>query len=192
LDVYLDKLLDIAQKNASLMWGNESFTIQYLKEIKQLTAANGYLTNGGRINIVGKKIVQQRILSKILAYQTLALLIDEARQVIEQQANLYTWKDPTGVKDDEIDGLTLVAHILRHLCPHHKVDMYAEIGKVKKLTVAQFDNDIHLFFDAMKSIKLQINQKDASAYTDDAFIRNLSFQLKDESLFRFQAQIYFS
>jgi hypothetical protein len=28
--------------------------------------------------------------------------------------------------------------------------------------VAQFDNDIHLFFDAMKTIKLQIDQKEAS------------------------------
>jgi hypothetical protein len=52
-----------------------------------------------------------------------------------------------------MDGLTIVALILQHLCPH----MYAVIGKAKKLTVAQFDNDIHLFFDAIKSIKLQIN-----------------------------------
>ena len=78
LDVYSDKLLDIAQKNASLIWGNEFFTIQNPKEIEQLTAANGYLTNGGCINIAGKKIVLQRILSKILAYQALALLTDEA------------------------------------------------------------------------------------------------------------------
>jgi hypothetical protein len=60
--------------------------------------------------------------------------------------------------------------------------MYAEIGKAKKLTVAQFDNDIHLFFDAMDSIKLKIYQKDSSAYTDDAFVRDLFIQLKAESL----------
>ncbi len=84
LDVYSDKLLDIAQRNDSLIWGNESFTDQYPKEIKELTAANGYLTTGGRINAAGKIIVQQRIPSKILAHQTLALLTDEARQVIEQ------------------------------------------------------------------------------------------------------------
>jgi hypothetical protein len=60
--------------------------------------------------------------------------------------------------------------------------MYAEFGKAKKLTVAQFDNDIHLFFIAMKSIKLQIDQKDSLAYTDDAFVRDLFLQLKDESL----------
>jgi hypothetical protein len=127
LDFYSDKLLDIAQRNASLIWGNELFTDQYPKEIEVLTAANGYLTPGGRINAAGKKIVQQRILSKILAHQTLVLLTD----VIKQQGNLYTWKDPTGVEDDEMDGLTLVALILWRLCPHHKVDMYAKIGKAK-------------------------------------------------------------
>jgi hypothetical protein len=60
--------------------------------------------------------------------------------------------------------------------------MYAEIRKAKKLMVAQLDNDIHLFFDAMKSIKLQIDQKNSSAYMDDAFVQDLFIQLKDESL----------
>ena len=182
LDVYSDKLLDVAQKNASLIWGNQSFTDQHPKAIEPLTQANGELTARGGLTTSGKKIVQQRILSKILAHQTLALLTDEARQVIEQQSDLYTWKDPTNVEDDEMDGLTIVALILRRLRPHHKVDMYAEIGKAKKLTVAQFDNDIHLFFDAMKTIKLQIDQKDSMAYTDDAFVRDIFLQLKDESL----------
>jgi hypothetical protein len=81
-----------------------------------------------------------------------------------------------------MDGLTIVALILWHLCPHHKVDMYVEIGIIKKLTVAQFNNDVHLFFDAMKSIKLQIDQKNPMAYTDDAFVCNIFLQLKDESL----------
>ena len=182
LDVYSDKLLDIAQKMASVIWGDQSFTDQNPKAIEELTQANGELTARGALTATGKKIIQQRILSKILAHQTLALLTDEARQVIEQQADLYTWKDPSGVEDDEMDGLTIVALILRRLRPHHKVDMYAEIGKAKKLTVAQFDNDIHLFFDAMKTFKLQIDQKDSMAYTDDAFVRDIFIQLKDETL----------
>jgi hypothetical protein len=81
-----------------------------------------------------------------------------------------------------MDGFIFVALILWHLCPHHKVDMYAEIGKATKLVVAQFGNNIYLFFNAMKSIKLQIDQKDSVAYADDAFIRDLFLQLKDESL----------
>ncbi len=45
----MDKLLVIAQENASLIWGNQSFTAQDSKEIFALTAANGNLShNGGR------------------------------------------------------------------------------------------------------------------------------------------------
>jgi hypothetical protein len=98
------------------------------------------------------------------------MLTNEACQVIERQSDFFTWKDPTGTEDKEMDGSTIVALILQCLHPHHKVNMYAEIGKAKKFTVAQFDNDIHLFLDAMKSIKLQIDQKDSLAYRDDAFV----------------------
>jgi hypothetical protein len=57
--------------------------------------------------------------------------------------------------------------------------VYAEIGKAKKLTVAQFGSNIHLFFDAMKSIKLQIDQKVSVAYTDDAIVRDSFLQPQD-------------
>jgi hypothetical protein len=60
--------------------------------------------------------------------------------------------------------------------------MYAKIGKVKKLTIAQHDNHVQLFFDAAKYIKLQIDQKDPSAYTEDAFIWDIFLQLKHESI----------
>jgi len=43
--------------------------------------------------------------------------------------------------------------------------MYSEITKVKKLTIAQYDNDVQLFFDAIKFSKLHIDQKDPTAYT---------------------------
>ena len=60
--------------------------------------------------------------------------------------------------------------------------MYAEITKVKKLTIAQYDNDVQLYFDAVQFLKLQIDQKDPSAYTADAYIRDLFLQLKHDSL----------
>jgi hypothetical protein len=112
LEVYLDKLLDIAQKNTSLIWGVQSFTDQNRKEIFELTAANGNLTNNGHLNTAGKKVIQQQFFSKILAHKTLAMLTDEACQVIEWQSDLFTWKDPTGTEDKEMDGLTNVALIL--------------------------------------------------------------------------------
>jgi hypothetical protein len=34
----------------------------------------------------------------------------------------------------------------------------------------------------MKTIKLQIDQKDLMAYTDDAFVRDIFIQLKDYTL----------
>ncbi len=73
----------------------------------------------------------------------MAMLSNESCQVIECQSDQFVWKDENGI-DEEMDGLTIVALILWCLCPHHKVDMYAEIVKIKKLTFAQFDNDVHL------------------------------------------------
>jgi hypothetical protein len=181
LEVYSDKLLEITQKHALLTWGDQSFTNQNPKVIRELTQADGHLTIAGRLTVIGKAIIQEQIYSKILAHQAMAMLSNKSHQVIEHQIDQFVWKDENGI-DEEMDGLTIVALILWRLCPHHKVDMYAEIWEIKKLTVAQFDNDIHLFFDAMKSIKLQIDQKDPMAYTDDTFVRDIFLQLKDESL----------
>ncbi len=84
------------------------------------------------------------------------MLTDDACKVIEHQSEEYTWKD-TNDLDKEIDGMTIVALILKCLCPHHKVDMYSKIGAVKKMTIAEFDIDINLFIDSIKSVKLQID-----------------------------------
>jgi hypothetical protein len=141
MDVYDDKLLELAQKHASLTWGNDSFTNQSPKVVSDLTAAGGHLTTTGRLTQTGKDIIQGRLHSKILAHQILSMLTDDARQVIERQLDKYTWSDSAGL-DEEMDGMTIVALILHRLRPHHKVDMYAEIGNIKKLTLAQYDNDV--------------------------------------------------
>jgi hypothetical protein len=60
--------------------------------------------------------------------------------------------------------------------------MYTEITKVKKLTIAQCDNNMQLYFDAVTFLKLHIDQKDPTVYTKDAFICNIFLQLKNESL----------
>jgi hypothetical protein len=60
--------------------------------------------------------------------------------------------------------------------------MYSEIGAVKKMTIAQFDNDINLFFDTIRSSKLQIDSKDPLVYTDDAFVHDIFAQLKNKIL----------
>jgi hypothetical protein len=69
LDAYSDQTLEIAQKNASITLGDESFTNQTLKIILNLTQANEQLTTAGRLTNAGKEIISWHILSKILAYQ---------------------------------------------------------------------------------------------------------------------------
>ena len=105
------------------MWGDESFTNQSPKSISDLSEANGHLTATGGLTQDGKDLIQGCIHSKILAYQILAMLIDGACRVIKHQAEKYTWKDLSGL-DEEMDGMSILALVIRCLRPHHKVDMY--------------------------------------------------------------------
>jgi hypothetical protein len=59
--------------------------------------------------------------------------------------------------------------------------MYYEIGAVKK-PIAQYNNDINLFFDSIRSVKLQINSKNPLAYTNDASVHEFFVQLMNEIL----------
>jgi hypothetical protein len=181
MDVYDDKLLKLAQKHASLTWSNDSFANQSPRVISDLTAAGGHLTTAGCLTQTGKDIIKGRLHSKILAHQILSMLTDDAHQVIKRQLDEYTWSDLARL-DEEMDGMTIVALILRRLRPHHKVDMYAEIGNVKKLTLAQYDNNAHLFCNAINSKKLAIDMKDPTAYTDDSLVQDLFQAFKHDSL----------
>jgi hypothetical protein len=80
-----------------------------------------------------------RLHSKIFAYQILSMFSDDACKVIEHQSEEYIWTDASGL-DEEMDGMTILALVLRCLWPHHKVDMNSEIGAVKKMTIVQYDN----------------------------------------------------
>ncbi len=60
--------------------------------------------------------------------------------------------------------------------------MYSEIGAMKQMTIVQYDNDINLFFDSVKSVNLQIDSKDPMTYLDQAFVRDIFVQLKNELL----------
>jgi hypothetical protein len=114
-------------------------------------------------------------------HHLLKLLTDSAHQAIEQQSSIYTWISQSGNKE-EVDGLTILALILARIFSNFKVDMYAEIPKMKKLTIAQHDNNVQLYFDAVQFLKLQIDQKDPNAYTEDAYIRDIFIHLKHDSL----------
>ncbi len=179
LEKYSDDTVSLAQKHASLTWGDHSFTVMATNTIGVLTAANGFLTAGGALTDDGKELVLELMHSKILAHQLLEILTESACQAIEQQSALYTW---TSGREEELDGLTSLALVLAQICPNYKVDMFSEIAKAKKLSISQYDNDVQLYFDAITFLKLQIDQKDSTAYTEDAFIRDIFLQIKNESL----------
>jgi len=182
LEIYSDKLLKISQKNSSMTWGNGTFTVQSPRVIHKLTQANSELTSTTKkLTANGKDVIQKRRHSKIFATQIMAMLSDDACKVIERQFEEYTWYDNTG-PDEELDGQIILALILKRLRPHYKVDMYSEIGTIKKMTVAQFDNDINLFCDSIKSVKLQIDSKDPNAHTDEAFVHDIFVQIKNKLL----------
>jgi hypothetical protein len=114
-------------------------------------------------------VIPNNLYSKILAFQNLAMLSDDVCKVIERESEEYTWKDMNGL-NEEMGGMTITALTLQCLQPHHKVDMYSKIGAVKKMTLAQYDNDINLFFDSTKTVKHQIDSKNPMVYTDNAFV----------------------
>jgi hypothetical protein len=60
--------------------------------------------------------------------------------------------------------------------------MYLEIDKLKKETLKQYDNNVDLYFDSVRYHKLQIDQKNPAAYTDDQFVRDILKQLKGKQL----------
>ena len=179
LERYSDDNVTLARQHASLTWGDRSFTVMATNTIAALTAANGFLDAAGALTDDGKELVLERMHSKFLAHHILELLTDSGRQAIEQQSALFTWSSG---RDFEIDGLTVLALVLARIRPNFKVDMFTEIAKAKKLSISQYDNDVQLYFDAIKFLKLQIDQKDSTAYTEDAFIRDLFCQLKHDSL----------
>jgi hypothetical protein len=181
LEHYSDENIKLACKHASLTWGDCSFMIMASNTIELLTVANSGLAHAGTLMDNGKEFVFNRMHSKFLGHQIMELLTDLACQAIEQHSDFYTWGSQNRRKE-EVDGLTLLALILAHIRPNFKVNMYTEITKVKKLTIAQHDNDVQLLFDVIKYLKLHNNQKDPTVYTEDAFIQDIIIQLKQDSL----------
>jgi hypothetical protein len=53
---YSDENVELAQKHASLIWGNRSFMVS-TTAIDQLTAANGFLDGRGALNAARKQLV---------------------------------------------------------------------------------------------------------------------------------------
>jgi hypothetical protein len=119
LENYSSDNLNIALINASVIWGDESFTAQMPQEIRQMTIANGLAMTPANLkpSPMGEVVQLQRMHSKFMAHQLMSLLTPTARQTVEQLKKLYTWVTPDG-KEEEMDGLTILAIILNRIRPH--------------------------------------------------------------------------
>ena len=76
--------------------------------------ANGGLVRAGTLSDEGKELVLEQMHSKFLGHQIMEFLTPSARQAIEQHVNLYTWVSQNE-REEEVDGLTLLAKILAHI-----------------------------------------------------------------------------
>ena len=180
LEHYSADNIDNCQKFASLLWGDQSFTAQPVQTIRTLTVATGHLTNHvpSRLTQAGRNAMRDRMHSKMMAHQVLALLSKSACASIELHRKKYTWRSQDG-REVEMDGPTIVALIMSRLKPHYKVDMFTEIAALKKITLGDHKNNVQAFFDDIKEKKILIDQKDPTAYTDQAFLRDIFAQLKE-------------
>jgi len=114
LEHYSDENIVLACKHALLTWGDCLFTIMALNTIEPLTVANGGLVRAGTLSDKGKELVLERMHSKFLGHQIMELFTPSAHQAIEQHTNLYTWVSQNE-RDEEVDGLTLLAIILARI-----------------------------------------------------------------------------
>ncbi len=99
--------------------------MQTPQAIKEITIANGLAMTPTNLKPtkLGEVLQLTRMHSKFMAHQLMSLLTPTACQAVEQHMGLYTWCTPDG-KEEEMDGLTILAIVLNRIRPHYKVNMY--------------------------------------------------------------------
>ena len=112
IENYSSDNLKIAMINASVTWGDNSFTLQMPQMINEMTIANGLAMTPTNLkpSKSGEILQLTRMHSKFMAHQVMALLTPTACQAVQQLKGLYTWCTPDG-KEDEMDGPTVLAII---------------------------------------------------------------------------------
>ena len=176
LENFCDKNIDFARKFATITWGNDEWTTTSPMNIRPLR--NQVEIVGGNITNRGKDLMRDRMHSKFLAVQVLALLDDDAQEALQLDRALFTWTSADG-RDTELCGVTILAIVMSRLKPHYKVDLFAEVEKIKAINLAQFGTNLLEYFDAVKQSKKLIDSKSKKMYSDDMFLQDLFKQLKN-------------
>ena len=178
LESFSDENVDHARKMATVTWGDSSFVSDGPMTIDPFSVASGTITNHvpPRYTPEGKLLFRDRLQSKICAFQVMQLFDEEGQRTLEIEKDLFTWTSADG-RESERDGISLVALILSRIKPHFHVDMWAEMKKIKELTLKQFGNNPVKYLDEMKLKKLLIDEKDANAYSDNSYVKDIFAQL---------------
>jgi hypothetical protein len=95
--------------------------------IREMTIVNGLAMTPTNLKPTKLGEVLQLISLKFMAHQLMAFLSPTACQAVEQLEGLYTWITLDG-REEEMDGLTILAIVLNHIQPCYKVDMYLAIN----------------------------------------------------------------
>ena len=176
LENFCDKNIDFARKYASIVWGNDEWDTTSPMNIRPLRNQSEIVA--GNITALGKNLLRDRMHSKFLAIQVLALLDDDAQEALQLDRALFTWTSADG-RDTEQCGVTILAIVMSRLKPHYKVDLFAEVEKIKSITLAQFGSNLLEYFDAVKQSKKLIDSKSKRMYSDDMFLQDVFKQLKN-------------
>lgn len=169
LQTYQSVTSEIAQNVATETWGDQSWTETDGKQIIPLSAARGEIGVGGRLNDAGKKKFVERWHSKILASVAIALLSDNAQQLLRVHEGQYEWaNDDTG--EVICDGITTVYFILQNLRPSVKIDTLNELQRLQNITLAKHNNNIVTWLSALEQKRAAVTLRSRDAISDDQFI----------------------
>ena len=167
------------QKNATMVWGNKTWTETDDKEIVSLSVARGEVTAGGKLNVVGQKIFMKRKKLIWLAHHVIELIIVNDRDMINVEEASFLWID--SISGDIVkDGLTIAHLIFSKLRPNVRIDIYKELKLLKEKTLPKdVDYDMIKWLATMQRKRNQLNAKSRDAYPIDDWINDVLTTARD-------------
>ena len=161
------------QRNATVTWGDKTWTETRNKETVPFSAERGELTNAGRLKIEGKQKFMARRKLVWLAHHALSMIVPADRPMINVNDRLFLWSDPES-GDIIKDGLTVLYLIFNKLRPNVRIDVYAELKVLKEKTHPKdFGYDMIKWLSTMQRKRNELNEKLPDAYSLQDWINDV-------------------
>ena len=153
------------QNNATVTWGDKTWTETREKEIVPFSHERGELANAGRLTNEGKQKFMTRRKLVWLAHHAISMIVPEDRPMINVNDRLFLWSDPMS-GDIVKDGLTVLYLVFNKLRPNVRVDVYAELKVLKEKThPTDFKYDMIKWLSTMQRKRNELNEKLSNAYS---------------------------